>query len=120
MWNCCRHQRVARATGRPSGFLRIVNVVVRPLQKSRCGSFRPPSLLSPPAYSASRARHGRVEILEPILRVLWIRLAPVAIFLDNGARPSPALIGIVSAMTRRGRSAVVKSRPPGEPEGRDV
>ena len=65
-------------------------------------------------------RHGRVEILEPILRALWIRLASVAIFLDNSARPSPALIGIVSAMTRRGRSAVAKSRPAGEPEGRDA
>src|SRR6266436_7785454 len=28
MWNCCRHKRVARATGRPSGFLENPGYIV--------------------------------------------------------------------------------------------
>ena len=62
----------------------------------------------------------RVEILEPILRALWITVAPVAIFWTTVPPPSPTLIGIVSAMTRRGRSAVAKSWPAVDPEGRDA
>src|SRR5262249_37322272 len=35
------------------------------------------------------SRRGRVPLREPILRALWIKVAHVAIFFGNPARPSP-------------------------------
>jgi hypothetical protein len=35
------------------------------------------------------SRHGRVEILEPIVRALWIRLASVALFWTTVPVPAP-------------------------------
>jgi hypothetical protein len=39
-------------------------------------------------------------------------------FLDNSVRPRPRLVGIVSVMTRRGRSAVAMPRRAGDTAGR--
>jgi hypothetical protein len=121
MWNCCRHQRVARATGRPSGFP----------EDRRCRRPAAPKIvvrLFPAAVIALCPCHlclavhgaGAFGFVSQSCARCGLRLHPLLFFLDNSARPSPTLIGIVSVMTRRGRSAVAKSRPTGEPEGRDA